>query len=381
MAASIILGQCVDSGQGASLSQRARARSTYVIGTSGTGKSTLLEQIAIQDMENGDGLVFLDPHGSSVKRLLGCVPPHRQADALYWDPADPMCRLSLNPFHCPNPREYDTRAGNFLAALGSLREFHEIFDSAPRMKDVLWHLAIAFVVKDGATLVQAPEFLTNWSFRQSFYPALDAEYPQVRAYWEHFDEAPQEQRGLTESSLNKLRRFQITRTMNRLFSHPEPSIDFARVVDEQRIILVNLNRADLTEDNASFIGAFIVFDLLQAALSREPSVQEDGHRFHIIADEFQLYMTTAFPSLIEEVRKFGLDVTVAHQYRSQLLDHRTRGSTTAVGNIVVLRVNPEDARELAPAFQIHIPEPDLPSLRPKNGFCSVSTRPCRRSRT
>lgn len=358
------------------LEASARARSTYVIGIQGTGKSTLLESVARWDMANGDGLVFLDPHSTSVLQLLDQVPGRAVDDVIYWNPADRDFPFGLNPFYCPNPDDYDRRADNFISALSSVGDYAQVFSGAARMKDLLHHLALAFVVNQGSTLSDAARFLTDGVFRRRFFAALDrAGYGHIREYWEEFgylSDAERERR--TESSLNKLRPFQRDLLMRRIFSQPTPSIDMRWAMDTGKIVLVNLNREALGEENASLIGAFIIHDLLTAALSRVNVAAIDRRPFHIIADEFQLYMSTAFSMLISEGRKFGVDVMVAHQFRAQLSDARTRGATTAVGNLIVFQVNGEDARELSASFDIVIPAPTVTNLKPRKSFSPAALR-------
>lgn len=362
---SVVIGCDSKSGQAVAIDEEARARSVYIVGIQGTGKSTVLEQIAYQDMVNGDGLVFLDPHGDSIQTLLPRIPPHRAEDVIFWDPANRTHPIGLNPFSCLNPDEYDAKANSFIAALSSIAEFKQAFENAPRMKDILEHLAIAFVVNQHHALTEAPRFLEHESFRRQFYTALSQEYPHVRAYWETLDDLkPPLQRELVESSLNKLRRFQIHRTMRAVFGQVEPKLNIRRVMDERKILLVNLNRAKLGEGNASLIGAFLIFDILHAALSRIDTRPENRARFHIIADEFQTFLSTAFPTLIEEGRKYGVDVVVAHQIREQLAGD-LKELTRAVGNLIVFRVTAPNAEALAGEFKIEIPDTPSNNLRSK----------------
>jgi Type IV secretion-system coupling protein DNA-binding domain len=359
---SVRIARDAETGADVVIENQARQRSTYIVGIQGTGKSTALAQIAYQDMLNREGGMVLDPHSDLVEKLLGCVPEHRVSDVIFWNPADGTCPPTINPFYCPNPQQYDAVADSFIAAVASVREFYQAFENAPRMKDLLEHLAITFVVNQGHTLVEAPAFLEEESFRQRFYPALDEEYPHVHEYWERFDELKaHEQRERTESSLNKLRRFQIHRTMRKIFGQPVPKLSLRRAMDEGKFILVNLNRAAIGETNAALIGAFLVFDTLRATLSRTDLPPEKRRPFHLLADEFQTFMSTAFPSLIAEGRKYGVDVVVAHQVREQL-EGDVRELTRAVGNLIVFRVTAPNAEALAGEFKVEVPKPTQPLI-------------------
>lgn len=264
----VILGKGNPSGQNVALGESARARSTYVIGITGTGKSTCLESMAYQDIANGDGLCFLDPHGDSVRKLLASVPDYRESDVILWDPSDIDRPFGFNPFYCSDPTnelEVSRKAQSFIDALGSLKEFASIFESAPRMKNMLQQLATTFIVNQGHTLAETPKFLLDQAYREQFYPALSNRFARIRRYWE--DEldsrSERERREISESSLNKLERFQSDPVLYSIFGQTTNSIDFRAAMDSGKILLINLGA-----DRGGMIGAFVVWELLQAAFSR-----------------------------------------------------------------------------------------------------------------
>lgn len=360
MTKSILIGTPGESSAGATIDEHARARSIYILGIQGTGKSTVLEQIAHQDMVNGDGLLFIDPHGDSVQKLLERVPAKREQDVIVWNPSDRTHPIGINPFYCPNPNDYDAKADSFVSALAAVSEFAEIFKTAPQMKNILHHLAICFVVNQGHTLIETPRFLQDEGFRLAFYPKLDRDYPQVRAFWEQFDQRKsRDQDAFIASTLNKLQRFGINRTMQAVFGQPVPKLKFKQVMDDGRIVLVFLNREKIGPDNAALVGSFIVSELLQTTLARIDTRLEERRPFHVIADEFQTFATTAFPTLIEEGRKYRVDVTLAHQVREQLAGD-LKELTRAVGNIIVFRVTAPNAEALAGEFKANPPKAAVP---------------------
>ena len=368
MGDSVIIGRSTDTGDEVRLSAEGRRLSTYLIGTIGTGKSTLLLHMASQDMQNGEGLCFLDPHDDAAEELLLQVPEERKEDVIFWDPTDRESPFGLNPFHCPDPEQIDAKADNFIAALESLAEFSDAFAGAHRMKSVLRHLAITFIVNQGHTLAETWQFLDDPAFRQPFYPALSAEFPQVLAFWQRLDRRPEkEQREMTDSSLNKLERFQIDRTMKGIFGQPTPSVDFRQAMDEGKIVIVKLHSSRLGPNNAALVGAFTVWELFQAAISRIDTPTEERRQYHLIADEFQTYMTTAFPRLIEEVRKFGVDVAIAHQRRGQLREG-SMDAPLVCGNKIVFQVIGHDAVALAKEFDVTPPPPPVIGEKSKLTF-------------
>lgn len=358
---SVLLGRDTTTQQPVYLADAARQYSLYIIGTPGVGKSNLLESIGLQDMQKGDGLCFLDPHGDSAQQLLRLVPQGRREDVIFWDPKDLTAPIGLNPFYCDhldNPVEVDRKVEDFISALSSLQEFTEVFKQAPQMLDILRHMAFACVLKRGTTLLDTVRFLTNGTYRQSFYPALHHyNRKDILEYWDDFDEkTPHRKEELTSSSLNKLRRLATTSITRSLFQGATPTINFRNLMDEGKILLVDLS--GLGEGNGELLGAFIVFDILRAALSRGNIPERARRPFHLFADEFERFMTTAFPRIIDEGRKFKLSCVLAHQHRGQL-SGSSIGSTLGIKNKVVFRVNSADAAELAAGFDTTPPPPDI----------------------
>lgn len=359
MIKAVILGKDIQSGRDVFLTEEARKLSTYILGKIGTGKSTLLEAIAYQDMVNGAGLCFIDPHQDSVNRLLEGVPESRAGDVVFYDPTDVEQPFGMNPFFCPTPKNLLAVTGvaqNFVEALGSLEEFAEVFGSAPRMKIVLHNLALTFVVNQGSTLIEAPKFLTDEKYRRQFYGALADDHYTILEFWQRLDERTDHaQMEIVGSSLNKLERFSADPIMRAIFGQPTNSIDFRKAMDEGKIVLVKLSGSSIGGDNAAFIGAFLVSGIFQALMERPPGERK---QFHLIADEFQRFMTTTFPRLQEESRKFGVDTTVAHQNRASL-NQRSRASTLVVGNKILFGITGADAAELASEFDLTPPPPEI----------------------
>jgi hypothetical protein len=217
---------------------------------------------------------------------------------------------------------------------------------------VLRNLAMAFIVNQGRSIVEAPKFLRVPEYRALFYPQLAITHPPCLDYWSAIDAMkPYSRDEVIGSSLNKLERFLVTPLLYYTFGQSKPTIDFRAAMDNRKIILVDLS--DLGEGNGELIGAFIVFELLQAALSRAELSEDELKsypRFHVFADEFQRFMTTAFPRILDEASKYGLDCVLAHQNRGGQLAGASKASTLSIQNKVVFRVNSEDAEELSWSF-------------------------------
>ena len=356
MQAAIVIGTSKTAGTPVVLQYPSRAQHLYVVGASGAGKSNLLERIVALDLENGHGLAFLDPHGESVDRLVRTVPKTRWPDVIYWNPGDVYAPFGLNPFYCPDTsdvREVAARAETFVDALASFAEFADGFMNAPRMSVILQHLATTFVLNQGYCLTETVEFLANDGYREKFYPLLDTpRYRNVLSFWRNLDRrSDRQQMSIVESSITRLERLTANPIIAGIFGQPTPTLDFGRIMDLGEVLFVRLVAAEIGPENASFLGSFIVWEIFQAALRRG----ENRRPFYVTADEFQRFMTRAFPRVIEEGRKFGLALTLAHQNFSQL-DPRSRAAVRDIANKVVFRVNPPDADELSREFRAIVPE-------------------------
>ncbi len=352
----IRLGQDVETGRWVTLSPEELAQHLYSDGATGSGKTTLLINVALAQIRHGDGLCFLDPHGGAIEEILRRVPPERADDVIPWDPLDVERPFGLNLFECSdpgNPAVVDRQSDVFYKAVE--RVFPESFRVAPRMSDLLRNLAIVFIENQGFTLAETWRFLTDRDCREPLLAAVTN--PQVRDFWEEFDrKSPRVQEEIASSSLNKLDRFLTNTLLRNIFGQPTSSIDFRRLMDEGQVLLVKLPVGLLGEENAEFLGSIIVGKLLDAAFSRADDPQRAHRPFHLIADEYQRFVPSAFSILQGEARKFGIDCVVAHQFRDQL-DRLNQGSTLNVANKIIFRVTASDAAVLAREFDCTPPSP------------------------
>lgn len=346
------------------LSPDARKQGTYIIGTTGTGKSTLLVNMIMQDVASGEGVCLLDPHGDITTDVLARVPRERLADVILFDPADLAHPFGLNLLECnrDDPRERDLVTSTLIETLYKLFE-----DSwGPRMEDLLRHSILSLLLHDEpTTLIHLMMILVNYEHRQRLTARARELDPILQFYWEdEFPESsfqsgkmkkPREQQELVSSSLNKIGRFITNPVVRNIVGQPESTVNLRQVMDEGKILLVNLSKGDLGSDNASLLGAVLVNQLLIAALSRRDTPEADRRPFHLYVDEYQNFATKSFPQLQSEARKYAIDTTVAHQFRSQL-DLENQGSSLNVANIICLRVSGKDSIEIAQQFDLTPPE-------------------------
>jgi hypothetical protein len=343
------------------LTDDARKQGTYVIGTTGTGKTTLLLNLILKDIESGEGVCVLDPHGDFIHDIMARVPDERLDDIILFDPADDKYPLGLNLLECNDkndPRERDLVVSTIIETL------HRLFADSwgPRMEDLLRHTILSLLLHDEpTTLIHMMMVMVNYYHRQRLTANARKLDPILKAYWE--DEFPESKRGrggglrkpreqseLVSSSLNKIGRFITNPVIRNIVGQPKSAFKLRDIMDEGKVLLVNLSKGDVGADNARLLGAVLVNQLLVAALSRRSIPQEKRKPFHLYVDEYQNFATKAFPDLQSEARKYGIDTLVAHQYRDQL-DEDNQGSSLNVANMICLRVSGKDAGELAGQFE------------------------------
>jgi|CXWL01.1.fsa_nt_gi hypothetical protein len=352
------LGTDTRSGKPVALSAAGRRQGTYILGINGTGKSNLLLDIALQDIEAGDGLCMMDPHGDLIEAVVARIPEHRLQDVILFDPADTDFPFGLNMFECSNvndPRLVDRVCSEVILTFKKL--FADFW--GPRMEDLIRHTVLTLMATPECTMLDMLPLLTD--------PARRAQYtqratdPVLKHYWEQA--FPDNKRGQGEwvsSTLNKIGRFLTNPVIRNIVAQPRSSFDFREVMDAGKVLLVNLSKGKLGEDNASLLGSVLVGKILIASMSRAELATDQRRQFHLIVDEYHSFATESFPTLQSEARKFGIDTIVAHQYRDQL-DLLNKGSTLNVGNFIIFRITGNDARELAMQFD-NSPPPGEPKL-------------------
>lgn len=342
------------------LTDQARKQGTYVIGTTGTGKTTLLLNMIYQDMQQpGEGLCVLDPHGDFTLDILQRVPKHRLDDVILFDSNDTEYPFGLNVFDCnkDDPRERDRVVSTVIDTL------YKLFQDSwgPRMEDLLRHSVLSLLLHpEPTTMIDLMLLLVSQEHRARLTQEAKAKDPILRTFWEEqFGRYNQrEQIEVVGSSLNKIGRFIANPIIRHIVGQPKSTVNLRQIMDEGKILLVNLSKGDLGADNSSLLGSVLVNQLLIAALSRRNIPEKQRRPFHLYVDEYQTFATKSFPELQSEARKYAIDTVVAHQYRDQL-DMENRGSTLNVANLVVLRVSGKDSIELAGQFD-NTPPPAEP---------------------
>lgn len=332
------------------IKQRDRLFHTYVIGRTGTGKTTLLETLALQDITSGRGLAVIDPHGDLATSLMARIPDGRQKDVVYLNVPDLAQPYGYNPLRrVPSDKVP-------LAASGLMEALKKLWDDAwgTRMEHLLRNSLYALIEAGDATMPDILRLFTDKSFRSRVVSRTKNE--QVKSFWtkEFPNYNPRYRQEMMAPLQNKVGAFLADPRLHRIFTSAPVDLHFRRLMDEGKILIVNLAKGRLGEDSANLFGALLVTTLGLAALSRADSPEPHRPDFHIFIDEFQSFTTLSVANMISELRKYKISLVLANQHLHGLEPDVRYAVLGNVGTILSFRLGPEDAgiiaRELEPTF-------------------------------
>jgi len=326
--------------------QSDRLHHLYVIGKTGTGKSTLLESLALQDIRAGRGVAVIDPHGDLAERLMGQILDERRASVRYLDAPNLSQPYGYNPLR-------GVRADLIpLAASGLMEAFKKLWADAwgPRMEHIYRQTLYALLEYGKAHLPDVLRMLDDPAFRTQVLGRVKNE--QVRAFWlREFPKYNQRYRQEAMAPIqNKVGAFLADPRLYRLFTAPPIDLRFRRVMDQQEILIINLAKGSLGEDSANLLGALLVTTLGLAGLSRADLPNDERADFFLYIDEFQSFTTLSMANMVSELRKFRVGLVLAHQHLHQLENDVRHAVLGNVGSIIAFRVGVEDAPTLAKEF-------------------------------
>ncbi|TSC96451.1 MAG: hypothetical protein Athens071426_229 [Parcubacteria group bacterium Athens0714_26] len=357
-----------------------RRRHMYAVGKTGMGKTTLLENMIIADIKAGHGVGIIDPHGELAEKLLDFIPQERVNDVIYFNPADIEHPIAFNPLEQIGT-EY-----RHLVASGIMAVFKKIWPDvwSARMEYILNNSLLALLEYPGSTLLGIMRLLSDKEYRKKVVDNLKD--PVVKSFWVN-EFAKYTQRLESEATAaiqNKVGQFVTNPLIRNILGQPHSFVDMRKAMDEKKIMIFNLSKGRIGEDNSSLIGALIITKLQLGAMSRIDVLEKDRTDFYLYVDEFQNFATDSFATILSEARKYRLDLILAHQYIGQLVtDSSTRVRDAIFGNVgttVVFRIGAEDAEFLEKEFQPDFMVQDFVNL-PKYSFYiklmidGVSSRP------
>ena len=348
----------------------------YLIGKTGTGKSTLIANMVISDIRAGNGLALIDPHGDLAEEVLYFVPKSRIKDVIYFNPADLDYPVAFNPLGKVAPGYHH------LVVSGLISVFKKIWADfwGPRLEHILRHSLFTLLAYPGATLLDLPMLLTNKDFRQLVLEFL--QHPQVREFW--FNEFEKYSAWLKSEAvspiLNKIGQFLTSLPLRNIVGQKENTFKFRQVLDEGKILIVNLAKGRIGEDNCALMGAMLVTQIQLAAMSLADIPQNQRKPFYLYVDEVHNFLTLSFADILSEARKYGLSLVLANQHLFQLEEKIRAAILGNVGTLISFRVGAEDAHYLAREFYPTFTESDLVNLPNRHIYLKlmidgVSSRP------
>ncbi len=331
-----------------------RLKHVYVIGKTGMGKSTLLENMAVQDIQGGEGMAFIDPHGKTADLLLEYIPPERLKDVVYFAPFDIDHPISFNVMEDVGPEK------RHLVLNGLMSAFKKLFGEesfSDRMQYILQNTILALLEYPGSTLLGVNKMLSDKTYRNKVIENITDS--SVKAYW------TQEYAGYTErfaaeaipAIQNKIGQFTSNPLVRNIIGQSKSSFDFRKMMDEGKILIINLSKGRVGEANANLLGSLLITKIYLAAMSRADTNEANLSKlpnFYLYVDEFQSFANESFADILSEARKYKLNLTIAHQYIEQMSEEVRAAVFGNVGTMITFRVGAYDAeileKEFAPTF-------------------------------
>ena len=343
-----------------------RTRHVYVIGKTGMGKSTLLENMAVQDIKNGEGMAFIDPHGKTADLLLEYIPPERVKDVIYYAPFDTEFPISFNVLESVDA---DKR---HLVVSGLMSTFKKIWQDAwsARMEYILTNTLLALLEYPDATLLGVNRMLSDKKFRDKVVACVTD--PAVRSFWvEEFANYTERMAAEAVPAIqNKIGQFTANALIRNMIGQSKSSFNIREIMDSKKIMIINLSKGRIGETNANLLGGMLITKIYLAALSRADvpdRVLKGLPNFYLFVDEFQSFANESFADILSEARKYKLNLTMAHQYIEQMEEEVRAAVFGNVGTMIVFRVGAYDAEILEKEFAPQFTAEDIVNL----GFAQI----------
>ncbi len=343
-----------------------RRRHMYIIGKTGMGKTTLLENMTIQDIQSGEGVCIVDPHGEYAERMLDFVPPSRINDVVYFNPSDLENPIGFNVMEDVGAER------RHLVSSGLIGVFKKIWPDvwSARMEYLLSNSILALLETPGTTLLGINRILADKDFRKQIVG--NCKDPIVKAFWEN-EYARYTEKFAAEAGAavqNKIGQFTSNPLIRNIIGQPKSTIDMRKIMDEKKIFIVNLSKGRIGEENSKLLGAMLITRLYLAAMTRVDIPEPKREDFYVYVDEFQNFATESFASILSEARKYRLDLILAHQYIEQMDETVQAAVFGNVGSMITFRVGATDAELLEKELMPEFTQQDIVNL----GFASIYMR-------
>ncbi len=339
-----------------------RRRHMYIVGKTGTGKSEFLKEMILQDIEAGHGVCAIDPHGEFIEDILQLMPPERAEDVIYFNPSDLERPMGLNMMEADTEEQQHFVVSSIIGLMYKLYDPHRTGIIGPRFEHAIRNAMLSIMSRKGSTFLELVRVLTDAKYVEEILPYVKD--PVVRRYWT--DQIAQtsdfHKSEVLDYIVSKFGRFVTNKTMRNIIGQTESAFNFRKAMDEKKIILCNLSKGILGEEDAKFLGLILVPKVLTAAMSRQDIPMEQRNDFFLYVDEFQNYATEDFAVILSEARKYRLNLIVANQFVGQIDEEVKNAVFGNVGTMVAFRIGVPDANFLQHEFAPTFNETDLANI-------------------
>ena len=350
------------------LSEEDRARHMYIIGRTGTGKSTLLKTLMLQDLLAGKGFAFIDPHGDAAEELLSLIPPNRAKDVIYFDPGDTARPFGMNMLDAGTEDEKHFVVSNIIGLMYKLFDPNKTGIIGPRFEHGVRNAMLTVMSVPGNTFVEVMRIMQDPEFVRELLPHVTD--PVVRRYWTdqiaHTSDFHKSE--VLDYTVSKFGRFVTNKMMRNIIGQSYSSFNLREIMDNRKILIVNLSKGRMGEENSNFLGLVLVPKILAAAMSRSNIPEEQRQSFNLYVDEFQNFATDTFATILSEARKYKLNLTVANQFIGQMPEDIKNAIFGNVGTIITYRVGVTDANFLQHEFAPVFTEQDLVNIEARHVY-------------
>ncbi len=345
-----------------------RRRHMYIIGKTGTGKSEFLKAMIMQDIKEGQGVSVIDPHGDLIDDILPLIPPKRAEDVILFDPSDTERPMGLNMLEAQTEEQKHYVVSSIIGLMYKLFDPNKTGIIGPRFEHAIRNAMLTVMYEKGSTFVEVVRVLTDPHFVQELLPKVQD--PIIRRYWT--DQIAQtsdfHKSEVLDYIVSKFGRFVTNKMIRNIIGQSESAFKFRQVMDEGKILLINISKGKIGEENSSFLGLVLVPKILVAAMSRQDMPKDQRRDFFLYVDEFQNFATPDFAQILSEARKYRLNLIVANQFIGQMEEEVKNAIFGNVGTIISFRVGVTDANYLQHEFQPVFSEPDLINVERYNTY-------------
>lgn len=335
-----------------------RRKHIYIIGKTGTGKSTLIANMAINDMRNKEGVAVIDPHGDLSETLLDFIPSYRLNDVVFLEPFDQEHPFWMNPLEVKNPVHKELIASGIVSIFSKLYSY----SWGPRLEYILRNVILTLLEYPNSTLVMVPDLLSDQNFRQGVLNKVSDKILQNFWHNEYDKMNPRLKSEAISPIQNKVGQFVMSPTIRQILEHPTSTLDLEEIMNQGKILILNLAQGKLGEDNAALLGAMFITKIQLAAMNRVNVPETERKDFYLYVDEFQNFATTSFIKILSEARKYRLDLILANQYVGQVEEDVQKAIFGNAGTLVSFVIGAQDAHALAREFGQWYKEEDLVNL-------------------